>query len=142
MKEKIIDIETAILAESKEYNIPCWDFIDIADEESSVMDYIGDNFEEKLEYAKEFVKYWRPTQSVLKNWLREEHNIDVDVSRDTEVHYKDETRWIVHVSNWNHIKVIKTPIAHINSPADWYGIDFKSYEEAFEKGLFNALKLC
>lgn len=141
MKEQLISLETACLAHETGYKIPCWSYLDTYNDESSVMDYIGDTFEEKLDHAKEFVKYWRPTQSVLQKWLRELHNIDVDVSRDTEIHYKDEIRWIVHVSNWNYIKIIKTSIAHLNSPADWYGIDFKSYEEAFERGLYNALKL-
>nr|DAI89658.1 MAG TPA: hypothetical protein [Caudoviricetes sp.] len=141
MKEKIIDLETAILAESKEYNIPCWDFIDIFDEECSVMDFIGDNFEEKLEYAKDLVKYWRPPQSVLKAWLRKEHNIDVDVFRDSEVHYKDEIRWIVKVCDWNKIKIFKSSIADLKYPNQWHGIDFKSYEKALESGLIEALKI-
>ncbi len=80
------------------------------------------------------------SQSLLQRWLREIHNIDVDVTRDSEVHYQDETRWIVRVSNWNDIQVKDFPIAQLKFPNYSNHIDFKSYEEALEKGLVEGLK--
>jgi hypothetical protein len=80
-----------------------------------------------------------PTQSLLQKWLREIHNIDVDVVRDSEVHYQDETRWIVKVSNWNDIQVKEFSIAHLKFPNHSHHTDFKSYEEALEKGLIEGL---
>jgi len=104
-------------------------------------EYNLEEFKEVFKEGKKYLEIQFPTQSLLKKWLREVHNIDVDVFRDSEVHFKDETKWIVKVSNWNDIKIFKSPIADIKHPSNWHGIDFKSYEEAFEKGLFNALKL-
>jgi hypothetical protein len=80
------------------------------------------------------------TQSLLQKWLREIHNIDVEVVRDSEVHYRDETRWIVRISNWNDIQVRDFPIAQLKFPNYSNHIDFKSYEEALEKGLEEGLK--
>jgi hypothetical protein len=73
-------------------------------------------------------------------WLRETHNIDVDVVRDSEVHYQDETRWIVKTSNWNDIRVKDFPIAQLKFPNTSHHTDFKTYNEALEKGLEEALK--
>jgi len=73
-------------------------------------------------------------------WLRETHNIDVDVVRDSEVHYQDETRWIVKASNWNDIRVKDFPIAQLKFPNISHHTDFKTYNEALEKGLEEALK--
>jgi hypothetical protein len=80
------------------------------------------------------------TQSLLQKWLREIHNIDVDVVRDSEVHYQDETRWIVKISDWNDIQIKKFSIAQLKFPNHSHHIDFKSYEEALEKGLEEGLK--
>lgn len=81
------------------------------------------------------------TQSLLQRYLREKHNIDVDVSRDQEIHYKDEIRWIVKVSDWNDIKIVEYSIAHLKHPNHFHFIDFKSYEKALESGLIEALKM-
>jgi hypothetical protein len=83
----------------------------------------------------------RPTQAHLQAWLREIYNIDVEVSRDSEVHYKNEIRWISTVSNWNDIKIIKTPIAELKHPNHFHYRDNKSHKEALEVGLQEALKL-
>jgi len=73
-------------------------------------------------------------------WLRETHNIDVDVVRDSEVHYQDETRWIVKASDWNDIRVKDFPIAQLKFPNTSHHTDFKTYDEALAKGLEEALK--
>ncbi len=80
------------------------------------------------------------TQSLLQKWLREIHNIDVDVVRDSEVHYQDETRWIVKISDWNDIQIKEFSIAQLKFPNHSHHTDFKSYEEALEKGLEEGLK--
>jgi len=137
MKEKIIDIETAILAESKEYNIPCWDFIDVVDEESSVMDFIGDNFEEKLEHAEKLVKYWRPTQSLLKKWLRETHNIGVESYHD----YDPKDKGSQFYTSWGHYNGKEIDgTRNVNGWYDEYN-HWKKYEDALEFGLVEALKM-
>ena len=73
-------------------------------------------------------------------WLRETYNIDVDIIRDSEVHYQDETKWIVKVSNWNDIRVKEFSIAHLKFPDTSHHIDLKSYDEALKIGLEEALK--
>ena len=66
--------------------------------------------------------------------------MDVDIIRDSEVHYQDETRWIVKVSDWNNIRVKDFPIAQLKFPNTSHHTDFKSYDKALEKGLEEALK--
>lgn len=83
----------------------------------------------------------RPTLSFLQKWLREVYNIDVDVSRDVEIHYKDETRWIVKVSDWNDIQVLKTSIAELKHPNHAHYVDYKSFEQALEIGLQKGMLL-
>ena len=73
-------------------------------------------------------------------WLRETYNIDVDIIRDSEVHYQDETKWIVKVSNWNDIRVKEFSIAHLKFPDTSHHTDLKSYDEALKIGLEEALK--
>jgi hypothetical protein len=141
MKNKLVGRSTAKLAKKKGFEISCMDFIDTLNEKASLMHYIGDTIDDKLYMAQNFVKYYIPSQSLLKKWLREKYNIDVDVVRDIEIHYKDEVRWIVKVSDWNDIRVIKTPIADLKHPNHFHFIDFKSYESAMERGLYEALKL-
>ena len=94
MKEELITFETAKLAHSKR----CYEF-------SAPMPSLI--FEEK----------YRPTQSLLQTWLREIHNIfvNVDVNYCYKIYYKDE----------------------LNSKSG----DFHNYEEALEYGLQAALKL-
>lgn len=62
-------------------------------------------------------RYTAPTQSLLQKWLREEHNIfiQVDVNFNVKIYYKDEL----------HDELFT----------------FNSYEQALEKGLQEALKL-
>lgn len=123
MVEKIIELETAKLAKEKGFNIPVWDFFDENREEENVIGWIGDSFEEKLEFAKEFVEYWRPTQSLLQKWLREVHHIDV---------------WVVPSKNLDEELCYSYLIDTLNYTDSE---DYTTYEEALEEGLQEALKL-
>jgi len=138
MKEKIIDIETAILAKEVEYNIPSLYFINIyGDEDCSIMDYIGDNFEEKLEHAKELIKYWRPTQSLLQKWLRETHNIGVESYHDYDPKDKG-SQFYTSWGYYNGKEIDET--SNVNGWYDEYN-HWKKYEDALEFGLVEALKM-
>ena len=121
MTDEIINFETAKLAKEKGFDIPCMDFIDIQEDKSLVMYYIGDTFEEKLLMAKEFILYFLPTQSLLQRWLRKVHNLNVNVN-----YYNDKItpiRWTVFIDT------TYIPCKGI------------TYEQALEEGLYNALNL-
>ncbi len=128
-----VEFETAKLAKNRGFNL-------------ETLWYFTNKYPTREDFSSNYngkgIEHWtsQPSQSLLQKWLREIHNIDVDVFRDSEVHFKDEVRWIVKISDWNNIKIFKSSIADLKHPNHWHGIDFKSYEEAMEKGLFNALK--
>ncbi len=103
------------------------------------LNYFKELYYDKFEDLDEGYYLHAPTQSHLQKWLREVHNISVEVTRDSEVHYQDETRWIVRSSNWNNIKTKTFPIAELKFPEFANFTDFKSYEEALEKGLMAGL---
>lgn len=151
MKEKLIDFETAKFAKEKGFDkntSKSW--------KQPVVTPRGTSDKLPREYRIEKTNYQyssfteisypnedfpAPTQSLLSKWLRETHNIDVDVTRDPDVHYKNEVRWIVKVSDWNDIRVIDTSIAQLKHPNHSHFIDFKSFEEALEVGLQEGLKM-
>ncbi len=156
MQEQIIEFNTAILAKEKLFDLLVIGYYMFDHEEGDHIktitefndyefpkiyrDNLRNNFNGiEIESDYEFVS--APSQSLLQRWLRERHNIDVDVSRDAEVHFKDEIRWIVMVSNWNDIRIVSHSIAELKHPNHSHYIDYKSYEEAMEKGLIEALKL-
>ena len=132
MEETRVRFETANLAKEKGFNESC--------------NFVFENGNEKCLYGIERRNSTYenvvtiPKQSLLQKWLRETHNIDVDVVRDSEVHYQDETRWIVKISDWNDIQIKEFSIAQLKFPNHSHHIDFKSYEEALEKGLEEGLK--
>lgn len=84
----------------------------------------------KPEHKKEFKleSYSAPTQSLLQKWLREVH--DVIVSADCAI--KDDWWYQLKHSPKKITKVYK-----VSSLSESY----KTYEEALEKGLYQALKL-
>ena len=133
MIEEIVKYETAILAKTKKFNVLVSDAYFLHADGKITLGM--SNYDEPI-----YGEIKAPSQSLLQRWLRETHNIDVDVTRDSEVHYQDETRWIVKVSNWNDIQIKEFSIAQLKFPNHSHHIDFKSYEEALEKGLEEGLK--
>jgi hypothetical protein len=133
MTEEIVKYETAKLARKKGFKILVDDAYFMANDNGEITLGLS-NYDEPI-----YGEIKAPTQSLLQKWLREIHNIDVDVVRDSEVHYQDETRWIVKASNWNDIRVKDFPIAQLKFPNTSHHTDFKSYEEALEKGLIEGL---
>jgi len=133
MTEEIVKYETAKLARKKGFKILVDDAYFMANDNGEITLGLS-NYDEPI-----YGEIKAPTQSLLQKWLREIHNIDVDVVRDSEVHYQDETRWIVKASNWNDIRVKDFPIAQLKFPNTSNHTDFKSYEEALEKGLMEGL---
>lgn len=136
MNEQLIQYQTAILAKEKGFDIPVWDFIDTYGDINSLMGYIGDSFQEKYDMAKEFVDIYLPTQSLLQKWLREVHDIYIDI-----LEYYDEKDLPLYD------KKFPKPIGFFcwdkydDNFCEEGAEKFKTYEEALEAGLFEALKL-
>ena len=121
--EGLIKFETAQKAKDKGFDIACWDYLSIYGEQDEIMGYIGDNFEDKYELAKDSVDIWLPSQSVLAKWLREQHKLHI------MLWYVDEIiGFQVSITDMKNNNVIIDSIYNI------------SFEEAFEEGLFEALK--
>ena len=128
MEEQLITKETAKIANEKGFNIPCWNFIDVTGQEESVIGWVGDTFEEKLEQMEDFVKYYRPTQSLLQKYLRDKHGISVIADTDETL------SWIFTIQSL-------CPEASYVGDYIHSMYCFSSFEEALEAGLFQALKL-
>ena len=125
MEENYILFETAKLAKEKGFNLPCNYYY----ETSRQLIYFGGS---KHSYTSIDKTLWSnmyllaPTQSLLQKWLREAHNIDVYSTWGTN---DGKVVWYFYISNIG----IHSPIV--------YKEKFICYEEAYEKGLQEALKL-
>jgi hypothetical protein len=81
----------------------------------------------------------RPTQSLLQKWLRDEHNIDIQViCNHSEKLGKHYLLGIIYIIN-NQVEsfIIKETDVNI----DYVNKMFITYEEALEIGLYESLKL-
>ena len=122
MHEKLVEFKTAKLA--KEKGIDCVD--DTLDYIKAFYSEEENDFDEIKISRKDIVVYCyysRPTQSLLQRCLREKYNIDV---------------WAVpHYNNdlYSYILFLNKEDA---TPTDE---EFKTYEQALEQGLLEALKL-
>ena len=166
MKEQLISFETAKLAKEKDFNIlqHSYYFEDGEFKENSLKGtngYYGEEYEFNL---SEFNENWNdkwltkktgdrcfgcskqkgyletfsaPTQSLLQRWLREVHNIYVESYHDLT---SDGTK-IQFYTSWGFLQQKdKNGNQNVNGWYDEYN-DWKTYEEALEIGLQEALKL-
>jgi|TARA_R110000765_G_scaffold344689_1_gene434922 hypothetical protein len=115
MKEKLITFETAKLAKEKELKIG---FINTVYNPSGKLIDLNDRQQEG------FIPIQAPTQSLLQKWLREIHNIDIQI-------HSISGKYFVKIKYWDRS-------FHMTSSVEISG---KTYEEALEKGLQEALKL-
>jgi hypothetical protein len=120
MKEQVIEFETAKLA--KEKGFPTLEYGYEYNKEGQVVD-------------PTFSKggYSIPTQSLLQKWLRELHNVDVQITSYRKHNQKVYSQEVYYGDFINNSSVRKT--ARENSVY----ITFSKYEEALEKGLKEAL---
>mgnify|MGYP003542497344 CR=1 FL=1 len=153
MEEQLISFETAKLAKEKGFNIlqHSYYFEDGEFKENSLKGtngYYGEEYEFNL---SEFNENWNdkwltkktgdrcfgcskqkgyletfsaPTQSLLQKWIREVHKIHIDITYDIDEEYGSD-----------YIIIVKTKKEMIILDNQW------TYEEALEKGLYQALKL-
>lgn len=132
MKEELITLETAKLAKEKKCNAPGFIFYNkdgyLIEEDSIHPEvYSNDRIDEITNiHATAYNGYMAPTQSLLQRWLREIHKIHIEISPASDVEYGvilgtvEETEWI---REYNEVMY------------------FPTYEQALERGLYNALKL-
>ena len=112
MKEQLISFETAKLAKEKGVKL---DINGLYWEDGSY-----DSGENALVYEEFQDVMSAPTQSLLQKWLREVHNIDVNVLPYNKTKKEYEVYVDLAVTTWS---------------------GYKTYEEALEVGLQEALKL-
>lgn len=116
MKEEIISFETAKSAKEKGFNEVCNSCYDINGKVYHGMNHKNDLGENVFS---------APTQSLLQKWIREVHNIYVNIEYWNAISNN-------HKYKINYFREINNTI---------FGNFYKSYEEALEKGLQEALKL-
>lgn len=123
MEEQKIGFELAILAKSKGFEVKCKYWYDQVGGLNPRKGPSGAMFYENVGYAY--------TQSLLQKWLRDVHNIFVEVAKHTNMRY------------WVDINTIESGELIWNSLNDLNGNDlyFDTYEEALEAGLLEALNL-
>ena len=125
MEDTRVTFETAKLAKEKGFDALCYDaFNSIGNLYSNGWcEYLYDN---KVEIpfrsgVLESQDILAPTQSLLAKWLREKHNIHL-------IAYKN-----INIDGYDWCFITTDGITNINS--------YKTYEEAYEIGLQEALKL-
>ncbi len=137
-REIVITFDTAKLAKEKGFNLIVSKAYNLEGELGNYYDIVGedpfsDSFDEcenAIDYDQ--LRYSAPSQSLLHRWLREERLIHINVSPylgDSEY-----LTWVVHYQG------LKKTVNGAFIDSTWCRIE-KSYEDAMEKGLQEALKL-
>ena len=125
IEEQYVSFETAKLAKEKGFNEPCRHYyLDGAKEVNNENIMIHDlpypyNSTDKNYFAA-------PTQALLARWLREKHKLFIEVTVDSIRLIREGDSKIVNLKNAD----------YTNNKEE-----FRSYEEAMEAGLQDALKL-
>ena len=124
MEEQLISFETAKLAKEKGFyqepnrrKVPYYNYK--GEFNGDVTDWLRKYLREEDTSDVESVS--APTQSLLAKWLREEHNIHL-------IAYKN-----INIDGYDWCFITTDGITNINS--------YKTYEEAYEIGLYQALLL-
>ena len=123
MEEQLISFETAVLAKEKGFKIPT-PVMYKGNEKSYGHNNEWGIDEQRLDGKFPYRNqqwYSIPTQSGLQKWLREKHNIHL-------IAYKN-----INIDGYDWCFITTDGITNINS--------YKTYEEAYEVGLQEALKL-
>lgn len=138
MKEQLISLETAKLAKEKGFNEECSHYYDLDDSNKLKHTIEGFKYNEdcmvniELEFHNHdnFNRHAAPTQSLLQKWLREEHNIHIQLHYDCKYKYWEFRNFILNkYIDKEHNKVY------------FECIGYNTYEEALEAGLSKALSI-
>lgn len=125
MKEQLISFETAKLAKEKGFNIPCKYFykekyINAIEYEVVHDGHLEANWNENFKYSP--AECSAPTQSLLQKWLRDKYEIIICIIFELD-------SYEILIDNKH------------NTGSFQVGDVYKTYEEALEVGLQEALKL-
>lgn len=134
MKEQIIKFETAVLAKEKGFNKDCLycyttkDNIQISSGDENDMETYNHNL---------WDNFSAPTQSLLQKWLREEHNLHIEIQLEAlkQVVEAPKYNWIIFGAFYTMEKSL-----YFGNKKD-AGKLYNNYEEALEEALLNSLKL-
>lgn len=116
MKDELIKFDTAKLAKTKGFEEPCDWYLYTGDTGNNI-DHELKGYTNHTNDVLDNLSFSLPTQSLLQCWLREKHKIHIDVKLVKE----DLSEWRYEVGSLSGYS--------------------KTYEEALEYGLFEALKL-
>ena len=137
MKEQLVTFDTAKLAKEKGFDIDCYHAYDkdnkLIECTSSTLTGKVVKFSASLIrtlsfYDKPIECHLAPTQSLLQKWLREKHNIEVTCYKDKDGQYS-----VSRGKSYSLDNTLSGITGKINT--------FKTYKDALEKGLEEALKL-
>ena len=153
MEEQLISFETAKLAKKKGFNIRCrnWFGGNGSEQDSTSYDtvfYWHKNYPYNFE-SPESHGYSRPTQSLLQKWLREKHNIHIEINGMNRQLPFNHCYYIIlrginfelildNESDGNWYPILSN--RHNNDESTGYMV-FDTFEEALEIGLQEALEL-
>ena len=142
MEEELISFETAKLAKEKGFDEKVYREYDKSGYlrcTSKSADVVLGPYDELLKSTE----YPAPTQSLLQRWLREVHNCFIDIlphrdgdSKNKQWESKKDVFWTVEVDYYG-----KNFEIELTDDSDFTQHFNKTYEEALEIGLYQALKL-
>ena len=124
MKDKIIDFKTAKLAKEKGFDIRCFAFFSGITGSGSIL--YENNTVKSIQDSKRTLA---PTQNLLQKWLREKHNIhiEIQIDRTTDPKFCYEVYKYSDFGNWENI-----------TNRDTWGLTM-DYEKNLEDALFESL---
>lgn len=128
MKEQLVGFEVAKLAKEKGFGEPCWNYYGTYPDGGKKLNKSG----VKMDTNGTSWGCSAPTQAFLFKWLREEHHIHIEIKFDWITYDV-----IIDKAEDNN----RTPIKLTSLLGDGVKYTFTKYEEAFEEGLKQALKL-
>ena len=143
MQDQLVSFKVAKLAKEKGFGI---DFVGTEYvpafycKKSDVNNFQETEIQIEDGFMKDF--YLRPTQSLLQKWLRDKHKLEVCVSFSPDWEWNDKDECLCtnmgYRVDWGFVGVWKK--YEIESyPLERHG--FKTYEQALEEGLYEALTL-
>ena len=137
MNDTLIGFGTAVLAKKKGFNEPCQGFTDSVNRDSllfvdDICWYVYKGYEPFKEDWMSFIDinegfYLCPSQSLLQKWLRDKHQIHISI-------YPIKNYWNMDIRCCDLQKQVHITLIDCENP-------YSTYEEALEKGLYEALKL-
>ena len=141
MREQYITFEVAQLAKEKGFNVLVNHAYDLKGEFGNYYDIVNespfDYEDDHIDYDS--LRYSAPTQSLLQKWLREVHQIYVDIDIDQTTYPKFCYMISRFIGNPTNLAAEEWDWENYPNGENW-GLH-RSWEDALEEGLFEALKL-